>query len=1127
MLRKRFLTVILSLVSPAIFSTPLCGQLPVSGNVVAGNATISASPNSINIASQSDRTVIDWQSFSIGQGANVHFNQPNASSAVLNRVTGLGVPTLIDGLLTSNGQVFLSNPNGIVVGPTGVINTNGFTATTFEFSKQEFMRGGNLSIAGSSRNAIVNQGTISTGDSGTNLIAQQVINGGRIDSQGTINLATGGTITLMNGAVYSQADIKTIASGVSETASLIRNSGELRATGALSVGGSVYLVNPGGTIINHGTIMATREVPGTLSSGNRTTGGNVRLDAKEIAIQSESHINASGANGGGEIRVGSLISGSDSSSQAERITIDAGSTMDVSAIETGNGGTIVISTNVQNPPSTTEVHGTLLAKGGSLGGDGGHIETSGHQLNVSGIIANASAILGKAGTWLLDPTDLSITTSPTTGASNIQNTDIESALNTGTNVTLQTSSMGTDDGNINVNASITKSSGGEATLTLKAHNSIYVNSEILSTSNKLHLILNSNSENSGGGTVYVAGDIQTNGGNLIVGGGLDPQVTSAIGDPASGFGLRISGAQLAAGGGDILIRGTGDRTVFNRVGAYGVDISDSSVTTTGNGRISIFGDAGGVAVGGNSPFNIGIAIGGQSTISSDRGDIQLVGKGGGVGTTGLGLSHGIYFVDQFNTITSVDGNIHLEGTGGSGAYSVGLLVITDNTIRTTGQGNLTLVGKGGADFGSAGVFLESSLSAGNGNISVDGIGANAGGMTSDGVYMGYMIAVESQGGSISIAGSGGVGPDSHGILLDGQLHTYRDGTQISLTSDNIQIASGSPSSPTMASITAGTNGGTVIIRNRDANTRINLGGADSLGVLGISANEISRINARNLEIGSPSSGDMLVSADVLSNSATLSLRSGHDLRLERRIDLTDTSGTGGFRAQADGHLSIGTTGQIATANGDIDLISSRFTNESPNVSLVPSGLGKYWRIWSANSDPFSGTTPDQIGNLDFDFKEYRAQYGASVPHGLGNGLLYQYAPTVNGTFIGPVTKYYDGTTTAILSDSNFVVDGLVGGDLLVLPTGTYDTAKTENHKVVSIPDLSAAMNQGKPVYGYDFHTANNVIGDASITWSPAYLREFNQRIAELNSRGMLDKTIPYDPVFAGLFHLVSPFALRK
>ncbi len=67
-------------------------------------------------------------------------------------------------------------------------------------------------------------------------------------------MSGGGSVTLDNGMTYVQPTMATLASGVSPTAGLIANTGTIRATGAATAGGEVYLVNPNGEILHDGSI---------------------------------------------------------------------------------------------------------------------------------------------------------------------------------------------------------------------------------------------------------------------------------------------------------------------------------------------------------------------------------------------------------------------------------------------------------------------------------------------------------------------------------------------------------------------------------------------------------------------------------------------------------------------------------------------------------------------------------------------------------------------------------------------------------------------------------------------------------------------------------------------------------
>ncbi len=112
-------------------------------------------------AQSSNSAIINWNTFNIGVNESVRFNQPSASSVVLNRVTGGLGPSEILGTLTANGRVFAINRDGILLGPSAVVNTAGFLATTHDIKNSDFMAGRyNFNIPGRPDASIVNQGRI-------------------------------------------------------------------------------------------------------------------------------------------------------------------------------------------------------------------------------------------------------------------------------------------------------------------------------------------------------------------------------------------------------------------------------------------------------------------------------------------------------------------------------------------------------------------------------------------------------------------------------------------------------------------------------------------------------------------------------------------------------------------------------------------------------------------------------------------------------------------------------------------------------------------------------------------------------------------------------------------------------
>jgi len=587
--------------------------LPTGGQVAAGKISIKqASPSTMKIVQSTQKGIINWQSFGVGANQSVDFVQPSASSVTLNRVMGSN-PTAIYGHLNANGQVFLVNPNGVLFAPGASVNVGGIVASTLGISDQDFLAG-NYHFSGAGSGSVVNQGAITAAKGGyVALIGPTVRNDGEIQApQGSVDLGGGGAVDMtfadntlvsfqVNGAALDAAvsnggaiDAQgghVVLSAEAKDALLktvVNNTGVVSADSVADNGGTVTLLGgPSGSV----------QVSGRLSASSQDgTGGTVSVTGQEVTVGSGAQIDATGGSGGGEVNIGGSLRGG-SLPLATTTRVDSGATLDASATTTGNGGAINVVSDLANPASLTVVHGNLLADGGSLGGDGGRIETSGATLDSSGIVVRAGAPKGNSGHWLLDPSMIEITSSPSasgTSSSNSSNTTtisatstsyvdpatIDSALNSGTSVTVQTSGLGSNnDGafDVWVLSPITKSAGGTATLTLQAANSVYVGAPISSSSGPLNVNLYAGNDGgtlTGHGAVLLAADITTDGGAINFGtnqsytysqsgvtqlaGGdvyVDSQLSPSGGAPSTSQLITLDTTSATGSGGDVNIYG--------------------------------------------------------------------------------------------------------------------------------------------------------------------------------------------------------------------------------------------------------------------------------------------------------------------------------------------------------------------------------------------------------------------------------------------------------------------------------------------------------------------------------------------------------------------------------------------
>lgn len=477
--------------------TVLAADLPTGGSIAAGVGSIHAGANTVTINQSSDKLAIDWNSFSIGKGNSVNFVQPGSSAVALNRVLGPEV-SVIQGALNANGQVFLVNSNGVLFTTTAQVNVGALVASTLNISTEDFLAG-NYHFSGGSQAAVENQGSLTAAAGGSvALIAAKIVNGGSIAAErGSVVLAAGSAVTLdLGGPVAVEVDGGALGALIDNGGAIRADGGTVLLTARAAEGLAATAINSSGLIEarslgigEDGEVRLVAEQGGVAVSGHidvssaQAKGGTVVVTGDAVTIAGGAVVDATGATGGGQIYVGGSWQGADDSiKEAVTATVDAGARLDASATRLGDGGTVVVWSNVHDAASRTEVAGSLKATGGAEGGDGGRIETSGATLAVSRA-ADASAAKGTGGMWLLDPTNVTVVAgSGAIGGTTVGLDNIESALAGGTNVTIQA------DDTITWTTNYTNTGGTGRSLLLTA-DQLLLQGNITSTSN-LSLVFN-------------------------------------------------------------------------------------------------------------------------------------------------------------------------------------------------------------------------------------------------------------------------------------------------------------------------------------------------------------------------------------------------------------------------------------------------------------------------------------------------------------------------------------------------------------------------------------------------------------------------------------------------------------
>lgn len=600
---------------------------PTGMEVISGSVQAVQQGNILNITN-SDKAVIHWQQFNIGVGETTHFIQPSASSSVLNRVVTAN-PSQIMGNLTSNGQVYLINPSGILVGKDAQVDVAAFVASTLNISDANFVAGVKHFSADSLPANLTNLGAIRTPNGG-----QVYLLGGSVDNQGNISapngdfiIAAGQQIQITDtatpevsvlvpaGQVNNLGKITADAGRIGIAGAVINNTGSIKADRVVSDGGKIRLV-ASKTLTNSGTVSANGE----------TIGGQIVATAE--IITNSGTLTTKGKTGGGEILVGGDWQGTNADKIAHATTtmLTDTSQIDASATEHGNGGKVVVWSGLDKTNGKTSIDGSIKAESKGANTTGGKIETSGKTLKV----AETIQISTNGGLWLLDPDNLTITAngSDDLAGSNISGDIVSSALNSGN------------------------------TVNLTANNSIFVNDTITSTAIGSTLSLTTSTSTTEGITFSPNTSISVNSLLLTSAGGIIQQAPEA--------------------------NQTDHRLIVNNLNA----VAKNNITLTGNNNISVF--SANSSTGGNISLNstgaltlYGVNTTGNILINVLEGNINLsIGNVSTTSTTGAMNFKGIddeYFdyllPFAFNYYGNVYNKAYISSNGlitfveGTGAYN--------------------------------------------------------------------------------------------------------------------------------------------------------------------------------------------------------------------------------------------------------------------------------------------------------------------------------------------------------------------------------------------------------------------------------------------------------------------------
>ncbi len=733
---------------------------PTGGVVVLGEAQIQSTfPGLTTIHQQTDRAVIDWSTFNIASGEHTQFIVPDANSATLNRVLD-GGPSLLNGTLTSNGQLFLINASGIIFGQGSVVDVAGLTASTLDLSNRMFMAGGEMVYQGNSTAEVTNAGSIRASSGDVFLIGLQVNNSGAIRApNGTVGLAAGTDVLIMpagdervivRNAAGPQRGTGVTNSGLIEAnvaelkahggnvyALAIRNTGRIAATAATRQGGRIILSANGGRIESTGKLVARGPAgnggqikinagsQGSATLGGRvdadgTTGrgGSVAVTGGEVTVRRAIVVSADGETAGGQIEINALPQDKAGTAAAMTNTLIDGSIRADAGSGTGGiirlgGTTLTLGGEALVSASGATGGGSIFAGGGVRGLDASMANSTQVEIQPGAILA-ANAIRSGSGGTVVAFADNQLTFHGSLQALGGLTGGSGGQAELSGKQTLILESL---TGRINLSAP-----QGSAGSLLLDPNDILISDNVVGTTITHPAQANTLKASD------ISAWLDSNSGSLIVqtdrnaAGGQGDITLEGVIQWSSSASLTIHAdrdfimATQNGGTGLIQSHGTGD-VIINA--GRSVQILTGSQIFTHSGNVTIHGNQGAASLEGDFQA---IYIGGQ--ILSDSGSITLVGR---TGATSSALT-GAILLDTGSAVSAGSfGVITLQTTGGSvlghgSVTSWGLrlagndgfyLTSADNAVQTLTTigtiGSIQIVNTLGLTIGSIGA--DSGLSA--------------------------------------------------------------------------------------------------------------------------------------------------------------------------------------------------------------------------------------------------------------------------------------------------------------------------------------------------------------------------------------------------------------------------------
>lgn len=541
--------------------------LPEGADVIAGDIHITTQQHEMRIQQSTQRGIIHYDDFDIGEHETVIFQQPDNQSVTLNRILGHSRSDIF-GEMHSNGHIFLLNPNGILFSESSQIDVGGMVASTLDMTDENFNRGHFL-FEGDSSMRIENRGDILSSGGYIAIIGNDVSNTGNIHSDaGQVGLFSGRQVVI-------GYDNETVAYAVSELTDTahIHNSGTI--TGDLGVALDVHsrdqienrVINNEGIIHASGFALQGGEIIISSTAGSIVNSGAIAVDhseamherAGEIIVASERFVNF------GTVAANAISEGAGGSIDihtSDALYLADGSLTEANGAGSGDGGTII---HYSDNATWFAPGAQSNARAGDRAGEGGFIEMSGrHSIAYAGTV-DVTAKNGDDGWLFIDPSNIdianvagtfvapgstgaTITIDPMLATSFVSASVLEQTLLSGNNVRISTANTNTvgEEGTLTVVDEIDLTGVTGQSLILQSNSDMAINANICASNGGGGCVSGAHDTNlrfetfaGDGGSISLADDILIDSGGGTI--AMDADVNIVLGENSA---LESSGSLI-------------------------------------------------------------------------------------------------------------------------------------------------------------------------------------------------------------------------------------------------------------------------------------------------------------------------------------------------------------------------------------------------------------------------------------------------------------------------------------------------------------------------------------------------------------------------------------------------------